>query len=153
MGYVAHHTVVFTTWRDECDFGDQARDLIREITAVVGENPDRWVDLLVDGGDPIANGGHTWAFLPDGSKEGWSTSKLGDTVRTALMDLADKMRLDYAEVRFGGDYATAYLDRHSGQDPSERPAVLDVNEAQLALNPVSPDVPGIGGVPNIIPER
>ena len=117
MGQITHHAVMFReeTWRGST-FGDVARSVIAEIAADGFVLAEDWQTLFVE--TPVmANGGRSFAFMPDGSKEGWDTSDVGDSIRDALIALATERGMDFIEVRFGGDdYDMAGMTRSSGDD-------------------------------------
>jgi len=94
MGTIAHDSITAAA---------SERDRER-IIAFRNGLPDRWRTLLVGPVPPLVNGYEFWAFLPDGSKEWWSTSDEGDRYRTEFADLLDEIRADFAYVRFGGDF-------------------------------------------------
>ena len=53
----------------------------------------------------MVNSQFSFFIAPDGSKEGWGTSKDADVARKEFLDWLDKNHdyCDYFEVRFGGD--------------------------------------------------
>lgn len=93
MGYMRHHAIVVTGWDPEvvrC-----ARELATTIfnghgiTEVVG---------------PLVNGYYTFLVPPDGSKEGWDESGVGDGRRAEFIEgLKQFDYLDWVEVQYGDD--------------------------------------------------
>jgi hypothetical protein len=82
--------------------------------------PAEFQPLLVGPVAAITNGDASFAFLPDGSKEGWDTSDEGDAHRAAFIALCRKYLVDFVCVRFGGDEPDmAHIVDHDGIDPEE----------------------------------
>ena len=111
MGYLKHHTIVVTGWQD--DKVTEARAKAVEIfdEAFTGYPMGESVgEILVS---PIINGmvnGQSSFFIaPDGSKEGWTPSNMGNNAREVLIKWLKESResddhyLDYVEISFGGD--------------------------------------------------
>jgi hypothetical protein len=108
MGYMRHHAVVVTSWKDELIEAahGKAIDLFDEYETTFGSRD------LRDCVSPIVGNGMTRSFVvaPDGSKEGWNLSDAGDTARRALIGWLDEQRydddstsIDWVEVQFGDD--------------------------------------------------
>ena len=95
MGYYAHDTIAFQTVQDE------AAERVEAFRAAL---PETWRRLIVGPVRGAANSAEFWAFLPDGSKEGWDTSNEGDSYRAELIALLDEIDSDYVHVRWGGDW-------------------------------------------------
>lgn len=95
MGYMKHEGLIMTTWHDE----SSAR-----IEAFRSAMPEEYRHLLV-GPVPVVNGYDSWAFMPDGSKEGWTHSDEAQALRVALATLCEQAPgyVNWAFVRFGGD--------------------------------------------------
>jgi hypothetical protein len=94
MGYIAHHAVI-ATWMG--DYGPQPDlDAFRESLP-----DDEWRALVVGPITAVVNGYASAVFLPDGSKELWDTSDLGDSLRGRFASLFKAG--DVVLVRFGGD--------------------------------------------------
>lgn len=95
MGYYAHHAIVVTGGKEEIE---QAHDLAVLICELGGPTVTPPLSAR-------ANGFASFAILPDGSKEGWECSARGDECRqrfiTGLRESG--IRVDFVEVRFGGD--------------------------------------------------
>lgn len=114
MGFHRHHVVVVTSWNDEhlAEAHAKATQLYRDHMS----DPD-WPNIpnivgpVVSG---VANGEATFTIVPDGSKEGWSTSQDSDDAReefiawlreTTQVDYGREryLYLDWVVVEFGGD--------------------------------------------------
>jgi hypothetical protein len=65
--------------------------------------PEEWRPLVVGPVRSITNGYGFYAFLPDGSKEGWDTSDKGDEYREQFVALFASGYFDVARVTYGGD--------------------------------------------------
>lgn len=93
MGYIAHDAAIAVV--DE-------PDLIAAIETFRAAMPADYRQYLVG---PVVgiNGYHAYAFLPDGSKEGWAYSNEVGTHRRAFAELVER---DVVLVRFGGDFGS-----------------------------------------------
>ena len=104
MGYIRHHMIAVT--------GSD-----KHLTAA-HETATR---LFSDGGvSPIVeshmNGYISFFIAPDGSKEGWADSAVGDTRRDAFIAvIKDDVYLDWVEVQYGDDNNEAKIIRHSDE--------------------------------------
>jgi len=102
MGYLAHRTIVCTTWCKESI--KKAHD--KSISVFIDpDNPNRkLVSEILDTG---MNSTCSFFIAPDGSKEGWAMSDLYDEKRASFIEWIHSndpnFHLDYVEVRFGGD--------------------------------------------------
>ena len=92
MGYIKHHAIIVTSWNEDhlkiahkkaIDFGLHTTKYERH----------------------RANEGFTFLVLPDGSKEYWELSDLGDQKRKNWVDWVKKSELyiDWVVVSYGGD--------------------------------------------------
>lgn len=98
MGYIAHDAVVAV-------LGDWQAKEIEDVAAFRESMPEHLRPFLVG---PVVgtNGYHSYAFLPDGSKEGWPDSDEASHWRhtfAALMAAGDMVAL-----RFGGDFGNEH---------------------------------------------
>lgn len=96
MGSLAHHAVLVHDWQTEN--GNPER-----VAAFRAALPEAWQRLVVGPITTVVNGAKVYAFLPDGSKEGWPTSDEGDRFREEFAALFAGTYADVAIVRFGGD--------------------------------------------------
>lgn len=118
MGYNRHHAIVITTFD---------KTLIEQAL--------EQAEILCDQCSPIMaaplNGWNTILVPPDGSKEGWEESDLGDAGRAKLIEWLDSKRYDdgsspfsWVEVQYGDDdretKVTAHSDEHSRWDAANR---------------------------------
>lgn len=94
MGYTAHHAIIVTSW-------DTAL-----LAAAHGKamSLNRHVSLIIVGG---VNNIASFMVAPDGSKDGWEESDVGDTGRARFMDWLDEQAyedgstsLAWVEVEF-----------------------------------------------------
>lgn len=109
MGYMRHHAIVVTGFRDQDVEAARAKalDLGMEVSEIVG---------------PTVNGTVTFLIAPDGSKEWWDESNAGDERRSDFKAWCREQRdcfLDWAEVQYGDDEAQSLLVDHSDayEDP------------------------------------
>lgn len=106
-----HHAIVVTSWDHE-----RTTKLRDEILAIADQHRREPLDgpctiLVSEVVGSLTNGYSSFFIGPDGSKEGWDTSNLGDEFREAVIEYlrnahADGLYSDWAEVRFGDE------DRH-----------------------------------------
>lgn len=102
MGYIAHDAIVVTTTDSRPD-GQPDIDAFRESL------PEDFRPLVVGPIPAPLNGFISYAFLPDGSKEGWGASDEGDTYRAQFAELFSQRyddgstHDDTVAIRFGGD--------------------------------------------------
>lgn len=110
MGYLAHHAVLVHDW--QAGNGNPER-----VTAFRERLPERWAALVIGPVETVINRAQVYAFLPDGSKEGWADSHTGDRLRDEFVELFAGTYADVAVVRFGGDEpALAEVTDRSGGD-------------------------------------
>jgi hypothetical protein len=114
MGYMAHDAVIAVISEydhETIERIERFRQEMRDNQHVEDQihNTD-FNDFLVG---PVVgiNGYHMYAFLPDGSKEGWGTSDRAHLWREKFADIARGQRYDdgsgsgeVVAVRFGGDF-------------------------------------------------
>ena len=107
MGYIKHHTIIVTDFRHDCIVAvhQKAKEIFKN-------NFGNDVCSRVDGSCIISevihgltNGQYSFFIAPDGSKEGWETSKNGDNARKQFLDwlMLSDYTCDYVELSFGGD--------------------------------------------------
>ena len=130
MGYVRHNAVIVTAagYAMEGRYDAPAPD----VDAFRRSLPEKWQHLVIGPVKSVINDYVTFAFLPDGSKEGWEDSDLGDEYRrqfTALFSFAFEdgstpFNVLVVDARFGGDEPGAgyepelvvTVNPHSGRD-------------------------------------
>lgn len=96
MGYIAHDVVLVTSITP-----DQGND--PDMDAFRASLPEDWRPLVIGPVRSIVNFYAFYAFLPDGSKEGWGPSDDGDEYRDRFAALFASGYYDVARVRYGGD--------------------------------------------------
>lgn len=101
MGYMTHHAVLVT------GPVEMEMELRPDVDGFRAALPEVWRPLVVGPIPAVVNNYVTYVFAPDGSKEGWADSDLGDQYRQQFADLfADKdgwSAPDVVIVRYGGD--------------------------------------------------
>jgi len=112
MGYIKHHAIVVTSWDNELleKVHDRARDIFNGTTALL--------TLITPA---TINGYASFLIAPDGSKEGWAESDIGNEKRKEFIDwievtgemIGHPMSLNYIEVQFGDDHGETKIIRHS----------------------------------------
>ena len=97
MGYMRHHAIIVTSWKEE----------LIELAKATADECFPWVSSISPDG---VNGYRSFFIPPDGSKEGWDKSDLGDAVRKTFLDWVDKQAhedgsnpLECIEIAFGRD--------------------------------------------------
>lgn len=99
MGFIAHHAIICTSWDKE-----SLEDARTKAVEIFGSEA---VSLVAAS---QMNGYGSFFVAPDGSKEGWVDSDLGDQKRNEFLDwlsAEDQSELfaDCVEVQYGGDLA------------------------------------------------
>jgi hypothetical protein len=93
MGYYNHHAIIVTSWDPE--------DVAKAHALALETFPPQIVTPIMGA---VANGGASFAIVPDGSKEGWAASDVQDAKRAAFMDALDtgdtRPFVDAVEVSF-----------------------------------------------------
>lgn len=120
MGYIKHHTIVVTCW-DKAHLKaarKKAKKIFKEAFKYNGlSSPgDKLISNIVQG---LANAQDSFFIAPDGSKEGWDTSDIGNNARAEFLDWLsknDENYCDYIEVCFGGDDSADDITRSNGID-------------------------------------
>lgn len=113
MGYTRHNVIIVTIagYVKSLSADPGGGDRMPDIEGFRASMPEEWQRLLVGPATSVVNGYETWAFLPDGSKEGWGTSGLGDQLRERFTNLfqftyddgSSPFDVIVIDVRFGGD--------------------------------------------------
>lgn len=125
MGYYQHDAVIAT---DMCAPGSPrfGGTPDPDIAGLRESMPEALRHLVIGPVSHAANGGVTYVFLPDGSKEGWDTSDAADEWRERFID---RFRWTYSDgsspfdvvhVTFGGDFGAEVGARiaWTNQEPS-----------------------------------
>ena len=96
MGYIAHHAIVVTSWSKDCIkvAHEKATEIFNGLVSEIIQTK--------------ANSYFSFFVSPDGSKEGWETSEIGNKRREQFINfLSDAYKReiwnDWVEVRYGGD--------------------------------------------------
>lgn len=82
MGYTRHNAVIATLDASVFD-----RDTAPDVEGFRASLPEPWRRLVIGPVQSIVNSYVTFAFLPDGSKEGWPDSDEGDAYRERFVGL------------------------------------------------------------------
>lgn len=123
MGYMRHHAIVVTSW--DARFIRAAHEEAKRLFS--------WVSPLSP--DKI-NGYRSFFVPPDGSKEGWEESDLGDLRREAFVQWLDlhchsdgSQRGDWAEIQYGDDndeqIIVSATDFEERRQPEEEPPLIE----------------------------
>lgn len=104
MGYMRHHTIVVSSCNETLITKAHTK-----LTDLIIASPDEemWVSPI---SPPLMNSYRSFFFAPDGSKEGWNTSDVGDKIRSAFISWLKKQcypdgstMLDWVEVQFADE--------------------------------------------------
>jgi hypothetical protein len=108
MGYIRHHAIAVTSWND--DLLKMAHKKAREIFK------DRASEIIKSD----TNGYESFFIAPDGSKEGWTDSHIGDAQRGRFIewikeqDFSDgSSSLSFCEFFYGDDNGDACIESHN----------------------------------------
>lgn len=93
MGYIAHHCIVVTSWKEE------------SVKAAHEKASELFGSTVTPMQKSLINSYFTFFIGPDGSKEGWAESHCGDQNRNAFFEWLreQNMFLHAVEIRYGGD--------------------------------------------------
>lgn len=125
MGYVRHDAVIVTV--DGYVYSPNPRVPVPDVEVFRDSLPDDWRRLVVGPVTSVANDYVTFAFLPDGSKEGFPDSELGDEYRQRFVDLFSfreedgSTPFDVVTVNFGGSAPKGPLVAWSNEDAGAKP--------------------------------
>lgn len=142
MGWIRHHGIVVTSWNDESieKAHATASGMFTAVTPIV---------------ESKINGYRTFLVAPDGSKEGWADSELGDAQRDAFIKWMDAQAyedgsnsLSWLEYEHDVDGVSARIPRFQGMErdtdqpnagqrsPADgRPAAEGVARAEVVPQP------------------
>lgn len=121
MGRIVHDAIVVTT--NDCRPGG-----LPDIDAFRESLPEDFRQLVIGPVPTYFNGYVSYAFLPDGSKEGWTPSDEGDDHRRRFAALFDHRYADGSShdevvaIRFGEDHRVEF----------EAPAARYINQKDAA---------------------
>lgn len=112
MGYIRHNAIVVTSWNSEAI--EAAADRAKAIgLGVLGPNASH----------EVVNNNRTMLVVPDGSKEGWGNSDIGDKQRAEFREYLDSQRyedgstcLHWVEIAYGSDDQDATIEAHAWQN-------------------------------------
>src|SRR5215213_3203028 len=103
MGYIRHHSIIVTAGNPK-DINRAHKAANTILNTVFAEHPfGPGEGMLSPILTSLVNGYRSFFIAPDGSKEGWSTSELGDKARELIIKKLKKIGVDYIEVYYGDD--------------------------------------------------
>lgn len=114
MGYIRHHTIVVTGYSKE-----DTESIRQKAISIFGKHflkegiEYKGEELVSEIVYSAINGYTSFFIAPDGSKEGWETSKNGDSARAELIEILNKSNLSYVELYFGDDEGNSEVLSHN----------------------------------------
>lgn len=108
MGYIRHHSIAITSWDNELikKAHEKATQIFKNRTST----------LL----DSDINGYKSFFIAPDGSKEGWRESDIGNTQRNIFKDWIKEQdfedgsnSLSFCEFFYGDDNGESLIEAHN----------------------------------------
>lgn len=108
MGYIKHHAIVVTSYKDEAInlAHAKAKDIFNQKVSEILESE--------------MNSYKSFFIPPDGSKEGWEDSEKGDYQRKMFVDWIKEQNeedgsnsLDFCEFFYGEDNGWAQIENHN----------------------------------------
>lgn len=124
MGYMRHHAIVVTG--SDYPAAEAALTAAHDFAERNGGTVSPIVASPTNG-----YGYQSFAVFPDGSKEGWEDSDLGDARRAALVKFMDTFRyadgsgpLRWVEVQYGDDNSETRVVAHSDEPQRNKPGDL-----------------------------
>jgi hypothetical protein len=114
MGYMRHHAIVVTSWKDDVLEAAHVRalEIFKHVAPVT---------------PAVINGYRTFLVAPDGSKEGWDESDAGDIARGQFIDWLNAQRygdgssyLQWVEVQFGDDNRETRIVHHGDESVKQQ---------------------------------
>ena len=124
VSWMRHHAICATTWSEER--AEEARAKVADIPGI----------QVTDVYESDCNGYCSFFVIPDGSKEGWNESDLGDERRAKAAEILDANACDWVEVYYGCDTGMPGISNICGSD---RRAMRDI--ASGYRSPM--DTPGV----------
>ena len=108
MGYIKHHSIIVSGWqiKEVKEAHQKAIEIFeKEFSSEPYTKPygSTLISPIISG---LTGSQESFFIAPDGSKEGWETSKNGDNARKLFLDWLQNSHnnyCEYVEVIFGGD--------------------------------------------------
>ncbi len=126
MGYMRHHAIVVTSWKQE--LLEQAHAKATELGQRNPEVPPKRLWQVSEITPESTNCYRSFLVAPDGSKEGWDTSDAADAARAEFVQWLDEQRyedrstaLDWVVVQFGDENRETRIIRDSDQYARDNP--------------------------------
>lgn len=108
MGYIKHHAIAITSFHEELlkKAHNKAKQIFDDtVTEIIKSKMNRYYSFFIS---------------PDGSKEGWDDSELGNKRRKTFLNWCQKQAyedgsnaLSYAELFYGEDNGYAEIETHN----------------------------------------
>jgi len=121
MGYMSHHAIVVTCL-DQYRLVEARKRIIEEAGKIgrLYSNPQSTRNLVSKIVMSVSNGYGSFFIAPDGSKDGWSTSDDGDSIRDKAIKILDSYKhddgsspFDWVEVQYGDEAGLTFARRNS----------------------------------------
>lgn len=112
MGYIRHHTICITSLKDT---------LIKKVYKKSKDICKKYNFNLVTGlYESKINGYQTFYIIPDGSKEYWGESEVGNLIRKEIINYIDSLKyedgsnsISYAKLFYGDDWGDSEVIKHN----------------------------------------
>lgn len=105
MGTINHNCIIATTWNT--DIIEEIKEWVQTIKPMDIDDTTDFKTLFTFI-PTLTNGNHTVIMAPDGSKEGWEISHVGDTLRQSFINKIESYNypdgsnpFDWVEIEFG----------------------------------------------------
>jgi len=119
MGYIRHHAIIVT----DHGYGEHINEAHTKAVEM-GCNPSAVIRSAI-------NNYHSFFIPPDGSKEGWGESSLGDMRRGKFIAWIDEQRygdgsspFSWVEVQYGDDNRETVVISHNDEYIRRKPGAL-----------------------------
>lgn len=96
MGYMRHHAIIVTGWAGMEDLHTLASNIFPTVSSLTGIS---------------VNGFRSFLIPPDGSKNGWDESDVGDDRRDRFIAELQDADCNYIEVQYADDDGVSKISR------------------------------------------
>jgi hypothetical protein len=127
-----HHAIIVTCWNEQKIEAAHKRalEIFRAVSPILKSQMNHYCSFFIP---------------PDGSKEGWSESDAGDSLRDAMIEWLNDQAykdgstsFDWIEVQYGDDERVSKIIRHSDQLWLEQQSLKNEEAEQAEGSPTAP---------------